>query len=164
MFQKYRIEIKWAGIFILMTITWMFIEKLTGLHDQYISRHAAYTNLIAIPAVLIYVCCLLEKRKKVLNNEMSWSQGFSSGMLMTAIVAACAPLTQYIVLNFITPHYFENMIKLVIDKHIMSPEQAAAYFTLPMYIVNSIFGTIIMGMVIVPLVALFTQKKKKSNA
>lgn len=36
MFGKYKIEIKWAVIFIAMSLLWMVLEKLTGLHSTYI--------------------------------------------------------------------------------------------------------------------------------
>jgi hypothetical protein len=48
---KYKVEIKWGVIFFLMTLVWMFLEKIAGLHDQYIDKHPVYTNLIAIPAI-----------------------------------------------------------------------------------------------------------------
>ena len=60
--KKYAIEIKWGVIFAIMGLVWMFIERSVGLHDDLIAHHATYTNLIAIPAIAIYVFALLEKR------------------------------------------------------------------------------------------------------
>jgi hypothetical protein len=35
-----KIEIKWALIFVAMQLSWMLMEKLTGLHDTHIEKHA----------------------------------------------------------------------------------------------------------------------------
>ena len=61
--KKYSIEIKWAIIFAVTTLVWMFLEKLVGLHSEHIDKHSIYTNFIAIPAIIIYVLALLDKRK-----------------------------------------------------------------------------------------------------
>lgn len=61
--KKYRIEIKWGAIFALMSLLWMVLERIVGLHDEHIELHATYTNFVAIPAIAIYVLGLLEKGK-----------------------------------------------------------------------------------------------------
>ena len=53
--QKYLTEIRWGLIFTAVMLLWIWIEQLTGLHDQHIAQHATYTNLFAIPAILVYV-------------------------------------------------------------------------------------------------------------
>ncbi len=60
--KKFSIELKWSFIFIFMSLVWMLLERLTGLHDENIDQHAIYTNLIAIPAILIYYFAIKEKR------------------------------------------------------------------------------------------------------
>jgi len=52
---KYKIEVKWAVIFVIMSLLWMVLEKLTGLHDKHIDKQMIYTNFIAIPAIAVYV-------------------------------------------------------------------------------------------------------------
>lgn len=49
--QKYRIELKWAIIFMVTTLAWMILEKLVGLHSTHIGKHMIYTNFFAIPAI-----------------------------------------------------------------------------------------------------------------
>src|SRR3546814_14263979 len=76
--KNIKIEIKWAIIFLIVTFVWMFMEKLIGLHDQYIKQHEIITNLFAIPAIAIYAFALLNKRKKFYNGVMTYKQGFRS--------------------------------------------------------------------------------------
>jgi hypothetical protein len=58
-----KIEIKWAIIFSVMTLLWMLLEKLAGLHSTYIDYHLYLTNLFAIPAIWIMVLALKDKKK-----------------------------------------------------------------------------------------------------
>ena len=112
--QNIKIEIKWALIFILMTLVWMLLEKLAGLHSTHIDKHAIITNLIAIPAVGIYLFALLEKRNRFYKGVMTYKQGFICGLIITIIITVFSPLTQFITSTIITPEYFPNVIKYAV--------------------------------------------------
>jgi len=62
--KSVKIEIKWAIVFFVATLLWMLLERLVGLHDQYIDQHALYTNFFAVIAIGVYVLALLNKRKQ----------------------------------------------------------------------------------------------------
>lgn len=69
--KSITIEVKWVILFSLMGLVWMVLEKLTGLHDQYIDYHLYLTNLFAIPAVLFMVWALKNKKKiQQWNHEL----------------------------------------------------------------------------------------------
>src|SRR3546814_16706793 len=104
--KNIKIEIKWAIIFLIVTFVWMFMEKLIGLHDQYIKQHEIITNLFAIPAIAIYAFALLNKRKKFYNGVMTYKQGFMSGLIITIIFTVLEPIKQYIVSVFISTGHF----------------------------------------------------------
>ena len=61
--KNIKIELKWAFIFILTMLLWMLFEKSMGWHDEKIADHATYTNFFAIPAILVYVFALLDKKR-----------------------------------------------------------------------------------------------------
>lgn len=161
--KKIKIEIKWAIIFVVMMLLWMLLERLFGLHDKYIDKHMTYTNLVAIPAILIYVFALLDKRKNFYAGSMSYLQGLVSGLIITLIVTIFAPLTQYITSTFITPDYFSNAIDYTVENGLMSQEDAENYFNLNSYIKQSVIGAPIMGIVTTAIVAIFTRKKYPKN-
>ena len=92
-------------------------ERVTGLHDKNIGYHYIVTNFFAIAAVLVYVFALLDKRKKDFDGKMNWIQGFISGLIMTLGITILTPFAQYITLEVITPHFFENMIAYVITSY-----------------------------------------------
>ena len=101
--KKIKIEIKWAILFSITLLVWMVLEKLVGLHSQHIDKHMIYTNFFAIPAIIIYVLALRDKRKNFYEGVMTYKQGFIAGIIITVIVAALSPLTQYITSIYITP-------------------------------------------------------------
>jgi len=49
--NRYKTEVKWSIIFVVVMLLWMGFERLTGLHDEYIAKHAVYTNFFAICTV-----------------------------------------------------------------------------------------------------------------
>ena len=160
--KKIKIEIKWAIIFTIMVLVWMFMEKLTGLHSDHIDKHPIYTNFIFIPTIVIYVLALLDKRKNDYNGIMTYKQGFISGLTIALIVTILSPLIQYISSTIITPDYFSNVIKYVVSEGIKNQIEAENYFNLKNYIIQALIGTPIVGIVTTAIVAIFIRRKSQS--
>lgn len=157
--QQYRIEIKWALIFVGMTFLWMIGERLVGLHDELIAHHPTWTNLIAIPAIMIYVLALRDKRDNFHQGIMSWGQGFKAGAIMTVIIALLSPLSQYITSTLITPNYFANAIEYSVSSGATTQEEAEAFFNLKSYLIMAPIGALVMGLVTSAIVAIFVKRK-----
>lgn len=157
--KNIRIEIKWSIIFVLMSLLWMLLERLVGLHDTHIELHAGLTNLFAIPAILVYVFALLDKRKNFYGGLISYKQAFISGLVISLIVAVLSPLSQYITSAIITPHYFENAIDFAVSSGAMDQAAAEAYFNLNQYIILSLISAPLLGIITTAIVALFVKKK-----
>ena len=96
MIKKYAIEIKWALIFVVAVLIWMFLEKTAGLHDKYIDKHPTYTFLFTIPSILIYYLALKERREKIFAGKITWKKSFFAitpvmtlfiGAITSAVVA-----------------------------------------------------------------------------
>ena len=159
--KKLSIEIKWALVFVAMTLAWMLGEKLAGFHDTRIAQHATVTMFYAIPAIAVYVLALLDKRRNFYEGAMTYQQGFVSGMWITLFVVLLSPLTQVIVSKVITPDYFSNAIDYAISSGMMERAAAEQYFSLPSYIRMGLIGALVMGAVTSAIVAIFTRKAKK---
>ncbi|WP_303922753.1 DUF4199 domain-containing protein [Draconibacterium sediminis] len=157
--KKFAIEIKWAILFAVILLVWMYGERLAGLHDENIEKHAIVTNFFALVAIAVYVVALLDKRKNDFNGKMTWIQGFISGLVITLGVTILTPLTQYLTVEVITPHYFENMIRYAVENGLQTQEEAEGYFNLQSYMIQSIIATPLMGLVTSAIVAIFTRKK-----
>ncbi len=153
-------EIKWALIFVAVTLLWMVMEKALGWHDEHIDKHAFYTNFFAIPAVVVYFFALFDKRKRDYQGKMTYVEGLVSGLIITLIVALLSPVSQYITSTYITPDYFENVTRYVIENEEMSREEAENYFTLTNYIRQSVVGALLMGILTSLVVAIFAKKTR----
>ncbi|MCH8488121.1 MAG: DUF4199 domain-containing protein [Candidatus Cyclonatronum sp.] len=156
--KKFKTEIKWALVFVGMMLTWMVLERLTGLHSTNIDKHALFTNLIAIPAVAIYVLALLDKRKTDYGGTMSYKQGFMAGFVITAIVTLFSPLIQILISIAISPDYFANMIAYAVQEEKMTQQEAEDFFNLQNYLIQVLIGTPFMGLITTAVVASFTKK------
>lgn len=160
--KKFRIEIKWALIFTAAILVWMLGERLAGLHDRYIEKHAFYTNFFALVAIGIYLLALYDKRKNYFHGFMSWKQGFVSGVILTMIIAVLTPLVQVISSLWISPDYFTNMIDYSVTTGEYSQEEAIAYFSLTNYIIQSTLFALVSGMITSAIAALIIRKRDRS--
>jgi hypothetical protein len=161
--SKFAIEIKWAVAFTVVSLLWMFFEKAMGWHGEHIEQHALYTNFFAIPAIIIYVLAIRDKRENFFGGTMTWKQGFLSGSIVSIIVAALSPLEQYVVHTFITPEYLENMVAFSVEKETMKIEAAKEYFSLSSYMISSIFFALSAGIVTSAIVAWFLKRNAETT-
>jgi hypothetical protein len=157
--KKYAVEIKWGILFTVVMLLWMAFERLMGWHDAHIDKHPIYTNLFAIPATVMYVLALLDKRKRDYGGKMTWKQGFVAGLLVSVVVMILSPLAQWITHFMITPDYFTNVIGYTVETQSMTREQAEKYFSFGNYVWQSALAALVMGAVTSAIVAIFTRKK-----
>lgn len=158
MLNNFKTEIKWAVIFVTTALVWVLLEKITGLHDDHIDKHAVYTNFFAIPAITVYFFALRDKRKSDHDGVMSYKLGFLSGLIITLLVTVLSPMTQFITSTIITPDYFANIIEYSVQQGEMSREAAENYFNLKSYIIQGVIGAPVMGVLTTAVVAFFTKK------
>lgn len=157
------IEIKWAIIFVIVSLLWMVLEKVCGLHGPYIDYHLYLTNLFAIPAIWIFVLALKDKKRRYYNGHMTYVQGLVSGIIISVVVAALSPLTQWIVSYVITPEYFPNVIKRSVELgYYKTTAEAATYFNYKNYAVQGIIGALMMGIITTVIVMLFVRSKNST--
>jgi len=157
--MKFKLEIKWALVFVLMTLAWLALERTLGYHDDKISQHPIITNLILFPAIAVYVFAFLDKRKTDYDGVMTYKQGFIFGLIVSVFITLCVPITQSIISYVISPNYFENAIAFSVSEGKVSQEEAETYFNLPNYILQGMIATPIIGAVTSATVAIFTKNK-----
>jgi hypothetical protein len=158
--RKLTIELKWAVLFALTTLLWMLGEKLAGLHDTHIDKHATYTNFFALPAVALYVLALLDKRRNYYGGAMTYKQGFISGLFITLFATLLGPLTQVITSEVITPGFFANAIRYSVSTGELEQAVAEQHFNLKSYILMGLVGAPLMGIATSAVVAVFTRRRK----
>lgn len=160
--KNIKIEIKWAIIFSIVGLIWMVLEKITGLHGKYIDYHLYLTNLFAIPAIIVMVMALKDKKKNFYNGQMYYKKGLISGIILSIFIALISPLTQWITSYVITPEYFPNVIKRSVEiGYYKTTEEAQANFNYKNYAVQGAIGALIMGIVTTAFAMIFLRTKNK---
>jgi hypothetical protein len=158
--KNIKIEIKWAILFSIMGLIWMLLEKWSGLHSTYIDYHLYLTNLFAIPAILVMVLALQNKKKSFYNEQMSYKQGLVSGIILSMIIALISPLTQWITSFIITPEYFPNVVKRSVELgYYATLEEAEANFNYKNYAIQGAIGALIMGIATTAIAMIFIRTK-----
>lgn len=161
--KKYSIEIKWAFIFIAMSLLWMVLEKLAGLHSTHIDKHMYLTNLYAIPAIIVMVLALKYKKKNYYGGQMSYKQGFISGFIISVMIALFSPLMQWVISYVITPEYFPNVIEYSLKTGYHKTREAAeAYFNYKNYAVQSTIASLVMGVVTTAIAMIFIRTRNNN--
>ncbi|MDO5655887.1 MAG: DUF4199 domain-containing protein [Flavobacteriaceae bacterium] len=160
--KNLKIEIKWAIFFSLMSLLWMLLEKLSGLHGKYIDYHLYLTNLFAIPAIWFMVMALKDKKNNFYNGKMSYQKGLISGIILSAFIALLSPLTQWITSYIITPEYFPNVIKRSVELgYYKTTAEAEANFNFKNYAVQSTIFAFVFGVITTAIAMIFIRTKNK---
>lgn len=160
--KNLRIEIKWAIIFAIMTLLWMVLEKVCGLHGKYIDYHLYLTNLFAIPAIWIMVLAIKDKKWNFYNGNISYKQGLVFGVILSAFIALLSPLTQWITSYVITPEYFPNVIKRSVELgYYKSTTEAEAQFNYKNYAIQSTIFAFAFGVITTAIAMIFLRTKEK---
>lgn len=159
--RNIKIETKWAIIFSIAGLLWMLLEKLSGLHDKHIDYHQYLTNLYAIPAIWIMVLALIDKKKNFYESKMSYKQGLITGIILSVIIAALSPLTQWVTSYVISPEYFPNVIKRSVEiGYYKTIEEAQANFNFANYVKQGLIGALMMGIITTAVAMIFIRTKK----
>lgn len=159
--ENVKIEIKWAFIFSGMVLIWMLLEKLSGLHDQYIDYHLYLTNLFAIPAIWVMVLALKDKKTNHYSCNISYKQGLVSGIILSVFIGLLSPITQWITSYIISPEYFPNVIKRSVEiGYFKTKAEAEANFNYINYAKQGAIGAILMGILTSAIAMIFLKAKK----
>lgn len=158
--KNIKTEINWAVIYTLVTLIWIALERIVGLHSTHIDKHLLYTNIFMLPAILVYLLALRDKRKRDFNGNISFKQAFASGLRLTLVIAILSPVAQVISNSIISPQFFPNMITHVVQKGSMQFEDAVQYFSIKNYVIQGIFGSGVMGILTSAVCALLVRNVK----
>lgn len=121
------------------------------------------TNLFAIPAIVMMVLALKEKKRNFYKGRMSYKQGLISGMILSVFIAVLSPLTQWITSYMITPDYFPNVIKRSVELgYYNSIAEAEENFNYLNYALQGAIGALVMGIITTAIAMLFIQTKKRT--
>jgi hypothetical protein len=72
-----------------------------------------------------------------------------------------SPINQLITSYIITPDYFANVIEHTVKSGMFTQEQAEAQFNIKSYIITSIVGGLVTGLIFSAIISIFTKSKSK---
>lgn len=156
--KNYKIEIKWSSLFAVMTLLWTVIEKTAGFHDERIASQPAFGAFILIPAIIIYILALREKRNDFYGGVISYRKGLLSGTILSIIIGVLSTLTTFINLKVISPEYLSNAAEYAVLQGKMTLTQAKEQFSLSGYIITGAIAAVVTGIIITAVVILFLRR------
>jgi len=160
--KNIKIELKWAIIFTVVALIWMVLEKLFGLHDKYLDYHLYLTNLFAIPAIIVMVMALKDKKKNSYGGDMGYKQGLISGIILSVFIALLSPASQWITSFVISPEYFPNVINRSVELgYFKTIAEAEANFNYQNYAIQGAIGALLMGIITTAIAMIFIRTKPK---
>jgi hypothetical protein len=160
--SKVKIEVKWALIFSIVGLLWMVLEKVSGLHGKYIDYQMYLTNVFAIPAIIVMVLALKDKKNTFYHGKITYVQGLVSGIILSIFIALLSPLTQWITSYVITPEFFPNAIKRSVELgYFKTIEEAEANFNFKNYAIMGVFAALVMGIITTAIAMIFIRSKTK---
>jgi hypothetical protein len=157
-----KTELKWAIVYVVMTMAWSLLGKSLGFHDSRIATGVIFNTLIIIPSVIIYVLSMREKKLNYFGGQVSYKQTFMSGLILTLFVTILGPIYP-IFTNMISPDLFDKSIRFMVTSNQMSEADAVKQFTLLSFIIQGIFGSIIFGLIYSAVIAIFLKSKKSRS-
>lgn len=154
-----KIEIKWALITFFFALCWMAMERLIGLHDQYIYLQSTLTMFIIFPTLLINYLFFNEKKEHFYLGKMNFTQGLEAGFRFAFFNLLFNPVFQWITSSYITPNYFQNAINYSVSRRKMLQEDAESFFNFTNYMSQSIIGSIVFSIVLTLVFAFFMRTR-----
>lgn len=159
--KKFEIELKWGAIISTLSVIWFLLERIVGIHDDYITYQLLSSFLFFLLTIYLYYVALQEKNELVFDFKMVWKQGFISAIYISFILALFSPVCYYICYVFISPDFFKHAIVNATKNNPNNLENATTYFSLPSYIKQGIFSSLSFGVVVGAVVSYFLTKNKK---
>lgn len=160
--RKYKIEIKWAVIYALMTIAWALLGKVLGFQHEKIKWVFVFNTFILIPSLVIYFLLAIDKRKNFYGGAMSFKQGFVSGFITTILISILCVFTTWISMKLISPDFFNDAISYFTSNKTMTAENASQQFSLNSFIVQGFIGAVVTGLLFSLITSAFITKSSKA--
>lgn len=165
-FNDVKIELKWAAIFHLMGLLWVFSENAMELDHQNIELHMQYTKLFVVPSIIILCFAFMDKRNNYYKGEMGLKQGATFGVTITLFITLVTPFSQLINSLLITPTFFDDAIHHFVTHGEMTLQEAGKQFSLFQYMKQSTRGAFFLCIImstLLTIIATFTYQPPKKR-
>lgn len=132
-------ELKWAVIFSVGMVAWVFMERIFGLHDQHLHALQSSRHAVMVFLMICYIAGLSERWRTCPDGRMLYWDGLVSCVTMTILVLLfMVPVNQF-TLTIVSPDLVFNQAQyeiantLYVDYEVIERNAVAnyniAYFT-----------------------------------
>ncbi len=156
--KNLTIEIKWALIYTLMSITWALLGKLFGFYTEHIAYNPLFNTLIILPSVIVYTLAIREKKLRFYNGQMTYRQGMISGLFLTLFVTILGPVYPWFT-QLISPDLFERSIAFAVSSGAMTADEASRQLNLKTFIVQGFLAGPVFGTIYTAIIAAFLRSR-----
>lgn len=157
--RKIQIEFKWSIIFNIALLCWILLENTLAWHEDGIENFWWLSLIFSPFAILMYLLALRQKRRSVYYGEMTWSQGFRTGVILSFLIALISPLTQYIIHSFFTQEYFNTLLEFSITNNLLTHSKLNAFLNIDNYLWQASLGVLCLGIITSAVTAIFVRKE-----
>jgi hypothetical protein len=152
---------KWAAIYMAMTLGWALLGKALGMHDVRIQYNLLFNTAVVIPSFPIYLWAI---REMTGARPTAYGRRVVSGLLLTGFITVLGPLNPVISMRVISPQFFENAIRYVVDSGMMREAEARQQFNLTAFVAQGFIGGPIFGLVLSLIVAIVPRSRRDAAA
>jgi hypothetical protein len=155
---NWRIALKWGAVYALLTLIWLSLESMAGLHDSRVKYRVILTNLKYIPMLLIYYAALREARNLKQGAAYPYGRAFIDGLRLTAMATLLSIPAQYLSMEYLVPDFLQKMEAAMIEGRWMTALEAKRFFDFRSYFIQSILAIPATGLMLTAITALFVHR------
>jgi len=155
-----KTELKYAVIFVFLSLAWNCLEFFAGLQDKYIELHPYFvTPFFILMTSVIYYLAIREK-KWIQYRRITFIQGLITGMRLTLFILLLNPAALYLFSEFINPNFYNAFIQHDVLSGKMTQAEAADYYNLYNFIKVGTLYRFIMGILATAIISFFLRNRK----
>jgi len=170
--MKLAPEIKWGLVIGFANMAWLYLSYFLGMHTSGLGLVQAMTGI----SLGITFAGFLFGLRAVSRSEggITFLDGIRSGSIIAAVMAAVAVVTQLGYFTVIHPGWTDYMVEETrrhYEGRNFSPEeldeavaQAKVAFGLKSYLLQSVLGALITGMIFTAIIMLFIRTRRPRGA
>lgn len=148
-----KVYIKYGLIMCGVVILCLLYMEVTGQNNSYIKPPLVTTTLFFAPVIVWYLG--LSAKKKLLNGQMTFIQGFGEGIKIALVYALISPLIFGLYYQLVNPGMIQalrksSLVTMASDTTIIFVDMILSFIT-----------TLFMGIILSAITALFLKSSKK---
>jgi hypothetical protein len=142
-----KIKLRYAVLTNLLILTWLTVEYLLGLQDNYIALYP-YTSALSVGFFFFCYQKAFTEETELRQGSFSFKQGILSGFLLSLFTGLIAGPVHYWFYKFINPELIGNILQHTIAQSHAAPEVLAHFINRPALTFQAMLYTFLAGILV----------------